>query len=180
MEKEKSPAELDAEADILSERLASLSRGYDAISLALETLGEADRKLRERFSPALNSAAAGIFAAFTGSKYKSVVISREFSAMAGTGGSEGLRRALELSRGTIDQLYLAVRFAICKIVPPKDYAIPVILDDAFMSFDDSRMAAALDWLYEESKTRQILLFTCHSRESSYLAGRPGVNIQSAI
>jgi len=174
MENDRSFEELDAEIKRLSERLAVLNRGYEAISLALDALGEADRRLRERFSPALNSAAAEIFSAFTSCKYNKVVISRELTAMAGSGGSEGLRRALELSRGTVDQLYLAVRFAICRIITPPGYTLPVILDDAFMSFDDTRLRAALDWLYEESKTRQILLFTCHKRESDYLRNRPGV------
>ena len=180
LEKEKLPDELEAEAAILAAKLESLSRGYLAISLALETLGEANRQLRERFSPALNAAAADIFAAFTGSKYNRVVISREFSALAGSGGSEGLRRALELSRGTADQLYLATRFAVSKIVPPPGYTLPVVLDDAFVSFDENRLEAALNWLYEESKTRQILLFTCHKRESEYLSGRPGVVTQSVL
>ena len=36
------------------------------------------------------------------------------------------------------------------------------------------MAAALDWLLEESRTRQILLFTCHRREGDYLWDRAHV------
>ena len=37
-----------------------------------------------------------------------------------------------------------------------------------------RMAAALDYLVELSKTRQILLMTCQSREAAYLAkAHPG-------
>ena len=38
--------------------------------------------------------------------------------------------------------------------------------------------AALDLLLEESKLRQILLFTCQHRESAYLAGRDGVTLLS--
>jgi DNA repair exonuclease SbcCD ATPase subunit len=170
--------ELEAEAERLDLRLETLNMRYDAISLALDALGKADRLLRERFSPALNSQASGIFSAFTRRKYDKVLISREFSAMAGSGGSEGLRRALELSHGTVDQLYLAVRLALCRIVPPAGYNPPIILDDAFLAFDDVRLEAALDWLCEESKTRQVILFTCHRREGLYLTGRPGVLIQS--
>jgi len=177
MENDRSLNELESEAEQLHERLLVLSRGYDAISLALDTLSIADRQLRERFSPALNSAAAEIFSAFTSCKYNKVIINREFSAMAGIGGSDGLHRALELSRGTVDQLYLAVRLAICRIITPPGYQLPVILDDTFMSFDDTRLKAALEWLYEESKSRQILLFTCHKRESEYLKNRPGVLVQ---
>ena len=47
-----------------------------------------------------------------------------------------------------------------------------MLDDALANFDDGRMALALDCLLELGRTRQILLFTCHSRERAYLARRP--------
>ena len=52
--------------------------------------------------------------------------------------------------------------------------MPLVLDDALLSFDDTRLHAALDYLLEESESRQILLFTCQEREGNYLEGRPGV------
>ena len=79
-----------------------------------------------------------------------------------------------LSQGAADQLYLAVRLAISDMVPPAENAVPIVLDDALVNFDDGRMAAALDYLVELSKTRQILLMTCQSREAAYLAkAHPG-------
>ena len=73
-----------------------------------------------------------------------------------------------LSQGASDQLYLAVRLAVCQLVLPAENAAPIILDDALVSFDDGRMAAALDYLLELSAQRQILLFTCQSREAACL------------
>ena len=52
--------------------------------------------------------------------------------------------------------------------------MPLILDDALANYDDQRLAAALDWLLEESRSRQILLFTCHRREGDYLRDRAHV------
>ena len=74
----------------------------------------------------------------------------------------------QLSQGTADQLYLAVRLAICEMVLPAERAVPIVLDDALVNFDDQRMAAALDYLLELSSQRQILLFTCQRREGDYL------------
>ena len=68
----------------------------------------------------------------------------------------------------MDQLYLAVRLAVCDLVLPAPQSAPLILDDALATFDDRRMAAALEVLLELSQRRQILLFTCHTREASYL------------
>ena len=53
-----------------------------------------------------------------------------------------------------------------------------VLDDALVRCDDARCRKALELLYEESKTRQILLFTCQHRESAFLAGRSGVTVLS--
>lgn len=170
------PSELESEIKLLQARLDKLNKHYAALSLAIETLSDAYKQLRERFSPRLNTETAKIFSALTSDKYNRVIITREFEAMAQDSGNSGLRRALELSRGTMDQLYLALRLAICRMVLPASDNLPLILDDALISFDDGRMAAALEWLYNESKERQILLFTCQKREGDYLKGREGVSI----
>ena len=52
----------------------------------------------------------------------------------------------------------------------------MILDDALVSFDDRRLRAALDVLLAESEQRQILLFTCQTRERDYLAGHKNVTV----
>ena len=52
------------------------------------------------------------------------------------------------------------------------------MDDALAAFDDGRMALALDLLAQLAEDRQILLFTCQSREAACLSGRPEVTIQS--
>ena len=54
--------------------------------------------------------------------------------------------------------------------------MPLILDDALVSFDDDRLRAALDYLLAESEKRQILLFTCQKREMDYLQGRKNVTV----
>ena len=80
--------------------------------------------------------------------------------------STGMQRFL--SAGAADQLYLAVRLAICDLVLPQENCVPIVLDDALTNFDDERCASALRYLKEAAQTRQILLFTCHSREADFL------------
>ena len=68
------------------------------------------------------------------------------------------------------------RLAICDMVLPADKRVPLILDDALVTFDDERLHAALDYLLEESQRRQILLFTCQKREMDYLQGKENVTV----
>lgn len=158
------------------EQLSSLQTEYDAISLAMDALTQANTTLQNRFSPALGARAAEIFSAITAGRYGKVLLSRDFSLSAEMAGDPVGRSIRLLSQGAADQLYLAVRLAICDMVLPAEKRVPLILDDALVSFDDDRLRAALDYLLAESEKRQILLFTCQKREMDYLQGRKNVTV----
>lgn len=170
------PSELTAQLAEKRRRLAALQAEYEAIQLAMDTLSAANQTLQNRFSPALGARTAEIFSALTGGRYDKVLLDRTLALSAEPSGDPTPRSIQVLSQGAADQLYLAVRLAICQLVLPPEKHVPLILDDVFTSFDDQRLAAALEWLLQESQNRQILLFTCHDRERTYLAGRPGVHI----
>ena len=160
------------------EQAERLQGEYDAIALAMRALENANLTLQNRFSPALGARAAEIFSGITGGKYQRVLLGRDFSLAAGTD-ADGAQRSVQLlSQGATDQLYLSVRLAICDMVLPRDRSVPLVIDDALISFDDDRLHAALDYLLEESSRRQILLFTCQKREQEYLAGRENVTLLS--
>ncbi len=154
--------------------LVQLQNEYDSLTAAMDALQAADQTLQNRFSPALGQRAAQIFSALTGGKYEKVLFRRDFTLSAEAADDPTARDLRLLSQGAADQLYLAVRLAICDMVLPVEKAVPIILDDALSNFDETRMAAALDWLVEESKRRQILLFTCQKREGAYLKDHPCV------
>ncbi len=67
-----------------------------------------------------------------------------------------------LSRGTGEQLYLAMRLALAKAYGNQAVPLPLVADDILVNFDDdrARATAALLDLYA-SEGHQILAFTCH-------------------
>ena len=99
---------------------------------------------------------------------------QQFEALAEEHDGLQPRRALTLSQGTADQLYLALRLAVADLVLPSPQACPLILDDALLSFDDDRLAVVLHLLTELAEDRQILLFTCQHREFFMLEDRPEI------
>lgn len=169
-------SDLEEQLHQKEEQLAALQGEYDALALAMEVLSDANTVLQNRFSPALGGRAAEIFAAITGGRYDKVLLSRDFSLSAEAAGDPVGRSVRLLSQGAADQLYLAVRLAICDMVLPPENRVPLVLDDALVSFDDDRLHAALDYLLEESQKRQILLFTCQKREGDYLQGCENVTL----
>lgn len=162
--------ELLARRGQTADGLENAKRELAALELALTSLENANTELNARFSPALNLRAGEIFSALTGGKYGDVTLTRELDAAAREVGGVLPRRAVALSQGTADQLYLAVRLAICELALPGDDPAPLVLDDALADFDDGRMKLALSLLREMAQTRQILLFTCHGRERAALEG----------
>ena len=159
----------------LSAEYEKLSLEYEAITLALEAMGEIASEIQNRLTPALSHKTAEIFSRLTGSRYDMVVLDKEFNAAAKLIGDNAVHDATLLSIGAIDQLYLAVRLAICELALPEGKTYPLILDDALVKFDDERCRCALELLREMAQVRQIILFTCHSREVQLMRGYPDVH-----
>ncbi|MBQ1264581.1 MAG: AAA family ATPase [Oscillospiraceae bacterium] len=160
------PAELMAKKEALQSRIALGQAQFDALALAEKTLQDANAELQTRLSPQLCAEAGEILSRLTERKYDTVRLDHEMHAEAREHGGIADRNVLFLSGGTADQVYLAVRLAICRLALPE--GTPLVLDDALVRFDDARMKAALDVLRQEAKTRQILLFSCQEREAAAL------------
>ncbi|MHB1066593.1 MAG: AAA family ATPase [Candidatus Nanopelagicales bacterium] len=88
----------------------------------------------------------------------------------------------ELSEGTADQVYLALRLAGIRQMQERAAAegketLPVVLDDVLVTHDDERTAVALDVLAGEARDQQIVLMT-HHRAVADAAARAGAAVCS--
>ncbi len=70
-----------------------------------------------------------------------------------------------LSRGTLEQIYLALRLAAGNVLMQEE-EMPIFLDEAFAMYDDNRLKETLLALAKTGK--QILIFTCQKREGELL------------
>ena len=122
--------------------------------------------MQTRFSPQISALAGKLLGEMTGERYDTILLGSDLRAEAREKGELVTRQLLYLSGGTADQVYLAVRLAICKLALGED--VPIVLDDALVRYDDERMRAALTLLRQEAGTRQIILFTCQKREQAAL------------
>ncbi len=168
------PMELRSALESGAERRAELTAQAQALELAAQTMEQADLALREKFSPVLAEKAASLFGALTDGRYDEITLARDLSAKARLTGDAVGWETDYLSQGAKDQLYLALRLAVCSLVLPEEQACPIILDDALAAFDRQRMERALDLLKSVAEKRQVLLFTCHEREGGYFAQDPAV------
>ena len=70
--------------------------------------------------------------------------------------------ASRLSKGTIDQIYLAARIGLVRLVT-QGKRPPLVLDDPFVTFDDQRAARAALLLRELSSDFQVIYLACSNR-----------------
>lgn len=71
-------------------------------------------------------------------------------------------RVEQLSRGTREQLFLAIRLALVEELARQGTRLPMVLDDVLVNFDQERSEAATEVLRDfAQKGYQVLLFTCH-------------------
>ena len=160
------PAALSSRQEELSQLLARRKLEYEALAMAMDVMSQANARLQERFSPELNRLSGEYWTRLTGGRYQSVSLNRELEGSVREAGAVLPHSALYLSRGTADQLYLAVRLAVCRLCLPDKP--PIFLDDALSAFDDQRLQLALGLLQDLAQEQQLLLFSCHKREQELL------------
>ena len=130
--------------------------------MAMERLIRLSGELQEGLSDKLNSRVSQILCSITGGKYTKVRVDEELQIFLL---SDGKRINIDqVSRGTIEQIYFALRMAAVEMLFEDEY--PVILDDTFVYYDEVRLKETLKWLKENK--RQVLLFTCQKREEELL------------
>ena len=154
---------LQSQLDETQLRIQQLEDTYAALELAQSTLAEATAELQRRFAPRISTRAQELFNQLTGTRYDRLILGDDLSLSAAATDEDTIRTSMWRSDGTVDQLYLALRLAVAGELTPE---APLILDDALVRFDDIRLAAAMEILRSEAKEKQVILFTCQSREAN--------------
>ncbi|VEF48766.1 P-loop containing nucleoside triphosphate hydrolase [Bacillus freudenreichii] len=85
----------------------------------------------------------------------------------------------ELSRGTGEQLYIAIRLALVHVLK-EEYPFPVIIDDGFVNFDQERTKRMLQLIQNFSADAQVLLFTCHGHIANQFSDEQVIHIQQRL
>lgn len=145
------------------EKERALRQDIEALELAAETIKRLAKDFCEELQDGLNSEVSRYISRFTEGRYDSVRVDEKGKLLVQTAGKEVPPEAL--SRGTLEQFYLAFRLAVGDIVA-KEEPMPVFCDEAFGMYDDRRLAQTLRVL--SGLGRQVVIFTCQRREMQML------------
>jgi len=135
------------------------------LNMAKTALQSAFDELQKRFGKQLNEQTSAILKEITGGKYSEVFVDNDYNMLARISSTNELQDAQYLSSGAYDQIYFALRMGIINLLFSD---LPIVLDDAFVQYDDTRLEYALRYIKKVAQNRQILLFSCHKREMEFL------------
>ena len=156
---------LEEEQQILRQQLGELQEENNAIELTKKLLEKAYEKMKNDISPIFTKKLSENISNITNNKYKKIFLNDEQGLIVELENGNYIP-ADRLSAGTIDQLYLSLRFAMLDEISKEK--VPIILDEAFAYFDDERLKNILLFLNKEYSDRQIIIFTCTKREKELL------------
>lgn len=142
-----------------------ISEEIEAIDLAQETMTELSTTIKDSFGLYLNKTASELIAGITDGAYTSMTVDENLNVFLNT--RKKLVPLEQVSSGTMDQVYLALRLAAAKLIQKDTDQMPLIFDDSFALYDDKRLKSALKWILK-AYGGQIIIFTCHQREAQML------------
>lgn len=171
--------ELLQSCDVAKERYEELKgqqekmlKEAEALDLASDTLGRLSVELYEEFGAKFAVALSEYARAFTDHSYETLTADEELTLRAVT--AERSLDISDVSFGTREQFYLALRFAAADVFDPEKRN-PVILDDSFAAFDDQRLESAI--LALNKCGRQVLVLSSTGREEA-AAKRMGITYEA--
>ena len=145
---------------------SDLVKKNEAIEMAKEIIELSYQKMKNNVAPRFTENLSRNIALITENKYKRIVINENDGILVELENGD-YKSANLLSKGTIEQLYLAFRLSMIEDISKE--SMPIIFDEIFAYFDNNRLKDTLKNLSENySKRHQIILFTCTKREEEVL------------
>ncbi|AOM82451.1 AAA family ATPase [Salisediminibacterium beveridgei] len=137
-------------------------------------------KIRETYEqerqPEVIARAKAYFSTLTNGRYTGFFIPAEGSSFIVVSQDGQRFTPAELSRGTQELLYLALRFSLA-LDESFAHTFPLIIDEALVNLDAARRIRVLKLLKELSGSRQILIMTCHEWLETELGSELGGNVK---
>jgi len=152
---------LRSREDCLREEMREKAREWSVYAIARFLMEETRKRFEKERQPAVLREAERYFSLITEGAYTRVIAPMEGEAIE-VETAKGRRKTVgELSRGTLEQLYLSLRLGYIANYRPDLDPVPVFMDDILVNFDPRRAAAAARVLNDFAANRQVFLFTCH-------------------
>lgn len=157
---------IEEDISVIDNKIKKEEKKLKALNLALDTLDESFNEIKKEVGPEINRRIYSNFYVLTSNKYKEIKLGNNYEMMVRN--DENLFNGEFLSNGASDQLYLSLRLAFIELIFENEEEYPIILDDAFVQYDENRREKALLLINEKIKG-QCIIFTCQKIEEEILS-----------
>lgn len=162
-------AELRLELEARRQAAAQLYHRWAVRRLAADVLHLAHERFQRERQPEVLQAASKLFDRFTAGRYVRVMAAGDsIKTVSVERGDGALFSPPELSRGTREQLYLALRLAWIESRERQAEPLPLIFDDVLVNSDPVRQKEMARILAALGRRRQLIYLTCHPEMSKLL------------
>ena len=134
-------------------------------------LNRGKKQYEKERQPSVIRAAEKMFTHITQGSYTRIFKPMESDDIFIVDGSERAKGILEMSRGTREQLYLAMRLGLIEEYEARSEPLPIIMDDVFVNFDDDRNDQMIGRVQHFAESRQVIVLTCHKRILEAYSGK---------
>ncbi len=159
---ESESSRLRLERERLIERARGDAREWAKHQLASWLLARTREKFEAERQPDVLRHAQEFMAAASGGRYRQVQAplgEQRINLVEARSGA--VKEPAQLSRGTREQLYLALRFGLIRELGARTEPLPVVVDEVLVNFDPGRAEQAALAFHQLAETHQVLVFTCH-------------------
>ena len=146
-------------------KMSTLQKLNMSFELAKDILQKSYDEMKNTVTPKFTEALSKNISNITSGKYSNIMFNEEQGLIVELENGNYVP-ASKLSIGTIDQLYLSLRLSMVEEL--SEEKMPIILDEAFAYYDETRLENILKYIHNKFKDHQIILFTCTKREKEIL------------
>lgn len=155
-------AQLAVELESLRSQLAAAVDRWAPLVLCESLMREAIQRFERESQPALLQEANRLFTHLTRGRYVRIHRRLDEEGTMLVEEADGHQKTPDqLSTGTREQLYLAIRLAYIDQYCQRAESLPIVLDDVLVNFDDDRKGNTFELLKQLAQSLQIVFLTCH-------------------
>ncbi|GAA0471131.1 AAA family ATPase [Alkalibacillus silvisoli] len=151
-------SDLIHEKSMIEGEIMTLAKEWAIYQTAKGLLQDTKARYQYEYLPKILAHTSKLFSEITNGAYQDVQFSKDESLIAQHRDGKWFD-VRQLSEGTADQLYIALRLALNESLSDAQ-GFPFVLDDAFVHFDESRRQQMMKILLKQTKKQQLIYFAC--------------------
>jgi uncharacterized protein YhaN len=159
---DRSTVSLRFERDQIVRQLRGVIERWAAADLSIETIERIRHRLERHSQSESLQLASRYLEQLTAGRYGNIWSPLGERGLRVDDDSDQTLGVEQLSTGTREQVFLAIRLAMIRRFAQSGTELPLVLDDVFVNFDQARSEAAVETILDVAQAgQQVLLFTCH-------------------